>query len=167
MAVENKYVNADIVAGIKARAVDAHGAKLVTAIVTFEVAVADDDGSIFRILKNIPASAVLQSVEIFNDALSGSTDWDLGLYRNLERGGAVLAVDVFVNGVSLASARVHGAGFDGLTNLDIANANDTVFEHAGDTLDTRELGYDLALTANTVGAAAGTVTVKITYAEGA
>lgn len=167
MAVENKYVNADIVAGIKARAVDAHGAKNVTAIVIFEVAVADDDGSIYRLLKNIPASAVISAIEILNDAITSGTDWDLGLYKNLERGGDVLAVDVFLNGADLSSARVHGAGLDGLTDLNIANAGDTVFEHAGDTLDTRELGYDLALTANTVGAAAGTIVAKITYAEGA
>jgi len=167
MAVEDKYVNADIVAGIKARAVDAHGAKNVVAVVSFEVAVADDDGSIYRLLKNMPASAVISKIEIFNDAITGGTDWDLGFYKNLERGGAVKIKDVLVNGITMAAARIHGAGVSGLTALNIANAGDTVFEHAGDALDTREIGYDLALTANTVGGTAGTITVKITYAEGA
>ena len=167
MAVENKYVNADIVAEKKGKALEVHGAKNVTAIVTFEVAVADDDGSIYRLLKNIPASAVISKIEIFNDAITGGTDWDLGLYKNLDRGGEVISKDVFVNGITLASARVHGAGVDGLTAVNIADALKTVFEHAGDTLDTREVGYDLALTANTVGGTAGTVTVKITFAEGA
>ncbi len=167
MAVEDKYVNADIVAGVKGKAVEVHGAKNVVAIVSFEVAVADDDGSIYRILKNMPASAVISKIEIFNDAITGGTDWDLGFYKNLERGGEVKSKDVLVNGLSVASARIHGAGVSGLTALNIANAGDTVFEHAGDTLETREIGYDLALTANTVGGTAGTITVKITFAEGA
>lgn len=167
MAVENKYVNADIQAERKGKALEVHGAKNVTAIVIFETAVADDDGSIYRLLKNMPASAVISAIEILNDAITGGTDWDLGLYENLDRGGAVKVVDVFLNGADLSSARVHGAGLDGLTALDIANAGDTVFEHAGDTLETRAIGYDLALTANTVGAAAGTIVAKITFAEGA
>jgi len=110
---------------------------------------------------------VISDIEIFNDAITGGTDFDLGFYQNLERGGEVKVADVLVNGLSVASARIHGAGVSGLTALNIANARDTVFEHAGDTLDTREIGYDLAYTANTVGAAAGTITTKITYAEGA
>ena len=167
MAVEDKYVDADILADRKGRAVNVHGAKNVTAIVTFEVAVADDDGSIYRILKNMPASAVISAIEIFNDAITGGTDYDLGFYENLERGGAVKVADVLVNGLSVASARIHGAGVSGLTALDIADADNTVFEHAGDTLETRAIGYDLAFTANTVGGTAGTITTKITYAEGA
>ncbi len=166
MAVENKYVNADIVAGVKAVAAFSQGAQDYTAIIIFEVAVADDDGSIYRLMKNIAPDMIIESIEILNDAITGGTDWDLGLYQNLDRGGAVITVDRFVNGVDLSSARVHGAGFDGMTNVDIANADDRIYEHAGDTLATRELGYDLALTANTVGAAAGTITVKIKFVQG-
>lgn len=167
MAVENKYVNADIVAGIKGKAVEVHGAKLVTQIVTFEVAAADDNNSIYRIFKNIPASAVIRDIEILNDVITLGSDYNLGLYRNTERGGAVISDNVFADAITFVSARIHGAGISGLTAVDIANAGQTVFEHAGDTLDTRELGYDIAFTAIVVGTSAGTITVKLTYAEGA
>lgn len=166
MAVENKYVNADIVAEKKAVAAFSQGAQDYTAIIAFEVAVADDDGSIYRLMKNIAPDMIIEKIEIFNDAITGGTDWDLGLYKNLDRGGAVITADVFVNGVSLASARVHGAGVDGLTNVNIVDAVKRIYEHAGDTLNTRELGYDLALTANVVGAAAGTIVVKIKFVQG-
>lgn len=167
MAVEDKYVNADIVAGTKGKAVEVHGAKTVVAIVAFEIAAADDNLSIYRILKNIPASAVIQDIEILNDVITLGSDYNLGLYKTLERGGAVIDDNVFADAIDFTSARIHGAGLSGLTAVDVANAANTVFEHAGDTLDTREVGYDLAFTAIVVGTSAGTITAKITYVEGA
>lgn len=167
MAVENKYVDADIVAEKKGLAAAVHGAKNITLIRTFEVAAADDDGSIYRLLKNVDPSLIVKDIEILNDAITGGSSYDLGLYENLDRGGAVIDADVFAAAVDMSSARVHGAGVSGLSAVDIADAAKRIYELAGHTLNTRKVGYDIALTANTVGTVAGTITVKITLVEGA
>lgn len=166
MAVENKYVNADIVAEKKAVAAFSQGAQDYTAIITFEVAAADDNASVYRLMKNIAPDMIIEDVQIFCDAITGGTDWDLGLYKNLDRGGAVIDKDVFLDAGDLSSALIRGAGLDGMSAVNIVDSIKRVYEHAGDTLSTRELGYDLALTANVVGTAAGTITVIVRFVQG-
>ena len=53
MAVENKYVDTDIVAEKKSASFATEGAKTLTVISTFEVAVADSDASVYRLMKAI------------------------------------------------------------------------------------------------------------------
>jgi hypothetical protein len=167
MAVENKYVDSDIQNQKKGLAAAVHGAKSITLIKSFEVAAADDNGSVYRVIKNVDPHLIIADIEILNDAITAGTDYDLGLYEPLERGGAAIDADVFVNGIDLSSARIHGAGANGLTAVDVANAGRRIYEHAGHTLETRKLGYDIAFTGNVVGTAAGTITLKITLVEGA
>lgn len=164
MAVENKYINSDVVAGNRANPAKIFGAQVLQAVATFEVAAADDDGSVYRVFNDVPANMILTSVRINNDAISGGTDWDLGLYKT--DGGAVVDKDVFMDGTSLASARIEGADVSGLTAVAIENLVKRLYEHAGATVATREQSYDIALTANTVGTAAGTVTVRATFIQG-
>ena len=63
MAVENKYVNANVAADKKAIPALINGDEGKVAVTTFEVAAADDDGSIFRVFainsNMIPHSIVL------------------------------------------------------------------------------------------------------------
>lgn len=166
MAVENKYVDANIIAEKKGLAAAVHGTESIEAIVTFEVAAADDNGSIYRVLKNVDPSMIIKDIEVLNDAIAAGTDYDLGFYEPLERGGAVLDADILAGPIDMSSARIHGAGVSGLSAVDIANAGKRIFELLGHTLNTRKLGYDLAVTANTVGTAAGTITLKITLVQG-
>lgn len=160
MAVENKYVNSDIVANKKAVAALVHGAELMCAIATFEVAAADDDGSVYRLF-NVNPHYIPVAIWVTNDAITGGTDYDLGLYKPSVNGvsGAVIGKDIFADGMNLSSAHLRTAALDGLVTVDAANSTKKIYEHAGDTLSTRELSYDIALTANTVGSGAGTVTV--------
>ena len=85
---------------------------------TVEIAAADDDGSKYR-LARIPANAVISSIVIATDAITGGTDFDLGFYDTPEvNAGAVIVADALVDGQTLASAsRV----LDGTSNVDIAD----------------------------------------------
>lgn len=136
------------------------GAPVLTAVATLETAAADDDGSVYRFVR-LPSNAVLHSIGIYNDAITSGTDYDLGLYRTAADGGAVVDKDIFVDGASMATARV--TALDGLFHTnDIANIEKKLYELVPLTTDP-QINYDLCLTANTVGSAAGTLTIKVLY----
>lgn len=159
MAVENKYVNADLAANKKAVAAFVHGAEVFVAITTFEVAAADSDGSVYRLFKVNPHYIPVK-IDITNDAITGGTDYDLGLYESLVdgQGGTVIDKDIFADGMDLSSAHLRTAALDGLVTVDAANSNKAIYQHAGHSLSELKPSYDIALTANTVGTGAGTVT---------
>jgi hypothetical protein len=147
-----------------AEAVHVNGAKLVTAVSTFEVATADSDNSVYRLFKGLNPNLIPLQLWINNDEITDGTDYDLGLYEG--NGGAVVSKDVFADGIDLSTARTSGSEVSGLTAVAIENLTKKLFEHAGHTIATKLDSYDLALTANTVGTAAGTVTVRATFAQG-
>ncbi len=169
MAVENKYTDSNISGNTITKLLSALAsgtADLFVAAATFEVAAADDDGSIYRVFKSLNPNLVPLWIGISCDAITGGTDWDLGLYRpDL---GAVIIKDVLMDGQTLAVAAKLGpaAALSGLSNVDQANVGRRLFEHAGHTARTKLEAYDMALTANTVGSAAGTVTVVALFAQG-
>jgi len=165
MAVEDKYVNTELIAGKLANSALTRGADTITLVTTFEVAAADDDGSVFRIAQGLSPNLIPVDIKVLNDALTAGDDFDLGLYEQ-GVGGTVVDKDVFADGLDLSSAHIFGASLDGLVTVDVANATKQLFEHAGHTLATKKEGYDLALTANTVGTLAGTVTVIATFIQG-
>lgn len=81
-------------------------------------------------------------------------------------GGTVIAIDVFASALDMSAAAVITAPKNGLENLDIVNIQRRLYEHGGQNVNTKFAGYDIALTANTVGAAAGTISGIITFAQG-
>lgn len=164
MAVEDKYTNTDAAADKKiGAAFSGNGVETFTALATFEVAAADDDGSVYRVFKSVNSNLIPVNIEILHDAITGGTDYDVGLYEtNL---GAVVDKDVLADGISLATATTGGTNNNkGLTSVDFANAEKTLGELSGQTVVSAS--YDIAITANTVGTAAGTVTVKATFVQG-
>ena len=166
MAVEDKYINAEVAAGKKGSTSKVFGGKVLTVAFTFEVAAADDNGSIYRIAR-LPANAIPVKCELFNDALAVGTDFDLGLYH--ENLGAVADKDLLLDGSDFSAAAAITAPKNGLTNLGgadpIANVGKKLWELLGLTLPDRQ-GYDLALTGNIVGTAAGTVSGFFQYILG-
>lgn len=160
MAVEDKYVDANVVAGRLAEPALVNGAECLSVIATFDVAAADDDGSVYRVFKDVSSGFYLYELSVSNDAITGGTDYDLGLYKTGL--GAVVDKDKFADGFSMASARGVSAGWNaGMFSLDVAELNKTLGELSGQTdIDGT---YDIALTANTVGSAAGTITVRATF----
>ena len=96
MAVEDKYINANVAAGKLANPALQLGSPVVAFVSSFEVAIADDDGSKFRIAKGLQPNLIPIMALIASDTITSSTDWDLGLYETDL--GAVIDVDVFLDG---------------------------------------------------------------------
>lgn len=163
MAVENKYVNANLASGKKAKSALSQGANVVVMVATEEIAAADDDGSVYRFFKNVPSNLIPVSITMTCDAITGGTDYDLGLYKpDL---GAVIVKDVLMNGQTLATALTRATGHQlGLAAVNIADATKTLGELSAQAKP--DTSYDIALTANTVGSAAGTVTIIAEFVQG-
>ncbi len=167
MAVEDKYVNSLLAAGKKAPATFAIGGRLLCLPFNFEVAAADDNDSVYRIGK-LPANAIPIKGEIFADALTSLTDLDLGLYKP-GIGGAVVDIDLFADGLDIASGEAITAPLNLLTNLGgadpVGSVGEKVWELLGLSAPTLQ-SYDLALTARAAGSGAGTVSGFFWYILG-
>lgn len=163
MAVENKWASALVEAGKKDNTAKVAGGKILCLASTFEVAAADDDGSVYKLAK-LPANAIPVKCEIVNDAIAGATDYDLGLYNE---DGSEADKDLFMDGADISAGNPLSAPLDGLqTGPAIDKTGQKVWELLGKTLDNKLEGYVLALTANTVGAAAGTISYRFYYILG-
>lgn len=134
-------------------------AKTLHGVALAQVAAADDDGSVYR-LARVKSSWVPVSISVQTTAITGGTDYDLGIYRisTSAATGAVVDRDILMDGQTMATASLVLNGMGAVT---ADNRGKTLWELAGLTADP-QLEYDLALTANTVGTAAGTIAV--TYA---
>lgn len=136
-----------------------NGGKLKFVRDTVEVAAGDDDGSIYR-LARIPSNAVIKEITINHDAITGGSDYDVGFYDIPDtNSGAVIDKDNLADGLDLSS----GTSKDGLASVDAASLASKAWSLAGLSADPRKL-VDVALTANTVGTAAGTITMTLVYA---
>lgn len=163
MAVQNKWINADVEAGRYGNAASVAGNKVLSIAVTFEVAAADDDASIFKLAK-LPSNAIPVRADIMSDALTAGTDWDLGFYTEA---GVAADANVLADAVDLSSGvTLPAAANNGLSDMGIENVGKKVWELLGKTITNKEEGYVLALTANTIGSAAGTVSVIFQYILG-
>lgn len=164
MAVEDKYVETQTAAGKLAKSIHTNGAELFTLVATEEIAVADDNGSVYRLFKSIPSNYIPVQIDIMTDGITGGTDYELGLYK-VGVGGAAVDIDVLMGTQTMASAltRATGQGL-GLAAVDIADIGKTLAELSAQT--DPDVSYDIALTANTVGTAAGTISVIATFAQG-
>ncbi len=155
MVVEDKYADSDREAGNTTNPAFTYGAQPAIGIATISVAVADDDLSVYRMFSDVPGEWIPTKIDIKNEALSGGTDYDLGLYRTNR--GAVINKNIFADALDMSSA-ANDTPKNGLENItDLANLKKKIFEHAGHTTLTKLDGYDIALTANVVGAAAGEI----------
>jgi len=167
MAVQDKFVNALAAAGKKTPPIAGSGAQLLCIAFAFEVAAADNNESVYR-LGRLPANAIPIKSEIFADAAIDSTDADLGLYKP-GVGGAVVDIDLFANGLDIASGEPVTAPLNGLTDLGgadpIANQGKPIWELLGLTEPSRQ-DYDLAMTLRVAGGAAGTIAGNFWYALG-
>lgn len=163
MAVEDKYINADLVAGKKGALGRSHGGEKICMVETFEISAADSVNSVYRVFKNLNPELIPVAIRISTDALGGSCAIDLGLHES-GVGGAAKDADVFSDGYSPVSA---ARDADALNTPAIENLVKPIYEHAGDTVSTRETGYDLTVTLKAVAASAGTVTIKAEFINAA
>jgi hypothetical protein len=164
MAVINAYTDALIDAG-RAKPLKSHGYRTVTSIGSFEIAAADDNGSVYR-LDRLPADAIITKVELTADEITGGTDFELGFYdvSTSIAAGAEVDKDVLLGTTSFASGFARGSAKNGLADVAIGNLGKKIYELLGKTISNMKPEYDLALTTNTVGTGAGTVEYLIEYA---
>lgn len=168
MAVLDKYADSNISGNVVNKLLTALAAgtgELFVMAQTYEIAAADDDTSVIRFFKSVPGTLVPIFIGVANDAITAGTDYDLGFYKpDL---GAVIIKDCLLNGGDLSAAHALGLGsLNGMSAVDVANVGKKIYELAGHTITTRLEAYDIALTANTIGSAAGTVTVWGIFAQG-
>lgn len=134
---------------------------------TLEIAAANDDGSKFVLFPDLPPNLIPLEIRIANDAITAGTAYDVGLY---ESGlGAVIDADAFAANLDMSVAAASLApktAKDGMAAVAIENWYKRLFEHAGHTPVTKKKSYDIVLTADTIGSAAGTIAALLKYAMG-
>lgn len=174
MAVENKYVNstnynASGVLQHLAKGINCGGAQIGAIFETVEIAAADSDLSVYRFFKALDGNLIPLFVFLATDGITGGTAFEVGFYKTDL--GVVIDENCLAATKDLSSA----SGFslatviDGMSAVAIEDRGKRIFEHCGHTIaaGTRlGAGYDLALTATTVGSGAGTVSVLMIYAQG-
>jgi hypothetical protein len=159
MAVLDVYIDPNLEINQKQDPNKAGGSRaLISAFQSFAVAAGDDDGSVYRIGK-INSNAMIYDIVIACTAITGGTDWDLGLYD--VDFGPVVDKDLFMDGQTFATA---SRTINGMSAVTVTNLNKRVYELLGLPSDPLKQ-YDLALTANTVGTANGSVTLKVMTAQ--
>lgn len=162
MAVENKWVDSNVAAGKKGNPGIIGPGQVFSLAQTFEVAAADDDGSVYK-LGIVGANMIPLKVEWNSDSISGFTSADIGFYT--EEGVAV-DKDILMAQHDVNAGAAMGSEIDGMHDLPIDKIGKKVYELLGKTLTTKENAYVLAVTANTVGSAAGTVSIRATFIQG-
>lgn len=169
MAVQDKYTDSNISGNAVTKllkSINAQGAQIGALLATFEVAAADDNGSKYRIFKSLDPNIIPLAILVGTDGITGGTAYDIGLYKpDL---GVAIAVDCFAANLDVSGAADLGfaTALDGMDAVDIANYGRRLFEHAGHDVTNKLDGYDMVITADTVGTAAGTITALVIYAQG-
>ena len=166
MAVENRKSNA--ISNAEAEPSVANNPTLEKGLLrehvgTVEVAAADDDTSVYRLVR-VPSNARISKIEVANDAITDGTDYDIGVYQTAANGGAVVDADLFASAVDISSALAFTDYTYEAAATDIANVEQPLWQRLGLSSDP-SVFYDLALTGNTVGSAAGTISMRAKYPQ--
>jgi hypothetical protein len=134
---------------------------------TVEIAAADSDGSKYIMFPNLPADIIPLEICVACDAITAGTVFDIGLYNsNL---GTVVSAAVFASNIDLSSAVASlnpKTALDAMSAVPIENYGKRLWEHAGHTQANKKMSYDIVLTGDTVGTAAGTVSMSLKYLKG-
>ena len=162
MAVEKKWISANIVAGKKENSGLIMPGQVFAFANTFEVAAADDDGSVYFV-GNINANMIPLKLDWNSDAIAGATSYDLGFYTEA---GVAVDKDILMAQHDVNAGAAMGSEIDGLHDLPIDKIGKRVYELLGKTKATKEDSYILAVTANTVGTAAGTISLRGLFIQG-
>ena len=164
MAVEDKYVDSAVAAGNVGVGAAVQGKTLKCVRKTFEVAAADDNNSVYRVFPDVNPELIPVQINVYNDAITGGTDYDLGLYER-GIGGAVIDQDVLAATLNMSSGASLGSPKNGLGALNVADVEKALHQLVSQNIGSLKGGYDICVTAPTVGTAAGTITVEMFYIE--
>lgn len=163
----NKYVNTTQAAGGKTMAGAAFPGQVMVLIGTYEKTASDNDTSVLR-LGTVPANAIPipHMSRLNNDALSGATDIDVGLYAPLEAGGtggAVADKDCLSDGIDIAAGNALASPISAFQAVAIDEFGQDLRTLAGDAIGDGNEFYDVALTGNTFGTATGTISWSLAF----
>ena len=171
MAVINGYVDVNIKAGkLGDNLVGGNGADAKVITCCFVVGSTDAAGSIYRVAKGVSPDAVIKSIRLLNDALTGATSVSCGLYGVLDFdnvGAIVGSGNQFASAIDISAGNAVTSTplvFD--KSLSVANRNQPLYIVAGHTQLTKLPAYDICLTmtAMTTGAT-GNVCVMIEFSQ--
>jgi hypothetical protein len=114
-------------------------------------------------LVEIPSNAVVTQV-LFQSGAQTAGKFDLGLYRNVADGGAVVDADFFASAIDCASAVALADVIGESGQMSIAEQSLPLWSAAGASADPKST-YDVALTVVTTDVTTGTgaVQVKVYY----
>lgn len=161
MPVENRKtatLTAEDLAGERIASV---GKLLLGDVATIEVAAADDDGSVYRLLR-LPSNAIITNLDLASDALGTGASYDVGVYEVAANGGFVVDADEFASSVSLSSAIGWTQVLEEAAPVDISKIGAPLWQRLGLTADPGK-AYDICLTGNVAGTTAGTLALRVRY----
>lgn len=129
---------------------------------TVEAAAADDNDSIYRMVR-VPSSARISSILLASDAVTGSSDVNVGVWQTAANGGAVVNENIFADAVDLStSATAFTEVILETTATDIAKVEYPLWQLLGLSADPNR-DYDICLKAVAAASAAGTYAMKVKY----
>ena len=128
---------------------------------TVEAAAADDNDSIYRMVR-VPSNCRVTSILLASDAVTGSSDVNVGVWQTAANGGALVNENIFADAVDLSSATVFTEVILETTATDIVNVEKRLWELLALTVDPMR-DYDICLKAVAAASAAGTYAMKLKY----
>lgn len=136
---------------------------------TLEVANGDSIASIFRMCQ-IPSNAIGEIVKLYCDAITSAAA-DIGIYRTIIDGGAVVDVDFYASAQSLAAAIATGTEVqheadptDAGVGFGLADLEKPLWQRLGFTADPC-CEFDVAFTLTAAATAAGTLGARVQWAN--
>jgi len=164
MAVVNTksaYItNADATPVVLTNSSSAHGI-LREVVGTCEAAAADDNDSIYRMVR-VPSNARITSVLVASDAITGSSDVNVGVWQTAANGGAVVSENIFADAVDMSSAVVFTEVILETTATDIVKVTYPLWQLLGLSADSQR-DYDICFKAVAAASTAGTYACKVKY----
>ena len=137
------------------------GAHLREAVGTVEVAAADDNNSVYRFVR-VRSNARISSVEHASDAVTGGTDYNIGVWDTAANGGVVVSENLFSDAIDMSSAHAFTDGTYETTATNIASVEQELWQLLGLSSDPGK-DYDIAAIGITVGTGAGTISLRVRY----
>lgn len=165
MAVEDKYVLTTAqTEGKKSTPAKLTGDTTVTFTAIIELDGTESANSVLR-FANLNSDLIPVTLTVNNDAITGHTDSNFGLYKP-DAGGAAVDDNALADAISFASARAQGSEGTLLSAVAIEDSQKTLWELAGQTEAEHDASFDLAMTLVTPGSNAGTIVIKGTFVQG-
>lgn len=167
----NIVTNADAGTASLTSAVIQHG-RVREQAATVEVAAADDAASVYRLFR-VHSSWRLSQMFIGNDAITGMSTADVGIYDIASvNSGAAIDDDLYATDVDMSNARALADVLYEATATDLVNVEKRIWEvlYAKSLITTNadpNKWYDICVTANTnEPSGAGTISGLLRYVDG-